>query len=433
MIRTINSRTAQRDSKSKLLVHLLASLTHWREMSRHAYMTGAVDQIGPGEALKRLGRGISIGLTRGTQSRYFDNNIRSLVLGMMLFAFLFGSTLQAMELRPPRLIVSDVQVFHGWCGVHHIVYLKDDILIWRDFLSRRQLVLSRKEEYVRILGCSADGRWLLIRNGGYFAEGHDPDCHPFRTSPLPRLILWDSQEYRSYLVGRGEYDFHWAPKDAVFLYHASAFCGLAGDRRSWFKLPPELRGIQALDVRQMLVNMLPPNNGWYGGHIGINRWVSSERFIIELAKQELDGDGVTDSIPGGAIVAVTLAGNDRTNLQQLNPPGFVPSWRLPIPQVGSGDSDALLKVVDCKIDDHLNAMYCDAPRLLQDVHSERIDPDLLGRLCEAGRNEVSMCKLNAASLRQSRRKPYTLAFRNDGTGGKFEIFLIETDVLEKSE
>lgn len=364
---------------------------------------------------------------RARESRSLSNNIQSLVVGIMLLTCLFGSTPQAQELKPPRLIVSDVQLLHGWCGAHHIVYLKDDILFWRDFLSRRQLVLSRKEEYVRILGCSGDGRWLLTKNGGYATEVTDPDCRPFRTSPLPSLILWDIQEYRSYLVGRGEYDVEWAPKDAVLLYHTSAFCGLAGERRSWFKLPPGVKGIQAIDVRRMLVNALPPNSGWNGRHVGINRWVGSERFIIELTKQE--DDGITDSIASGAIVVATLPGS----VQQLNPSGFVPSWRLPIPQVGAGDSEALLKVADCKIDGRLNAMSCDDLRLVRDVYSGQIDPNLLGHLCEAGINNVSMCKLNAARLRSWRREPYALAFRSDGTGGKFEIFLIETEALDKSK
>jgi len=68
------------------------------------------------------------------------------------------SAVPALELRPPRLVVSDVQLVDIWCGAHRIVYLKDDKLVWRDFLSDEQLVLSRKDEFALVRGCSADGR-----------------------------------------------------------------------------------------------------------------------------------------------------------------------------------------------------------------------------------------------------------------------------------
>jgi hypothetical protein len=361
-------------------------------------------------------------------------NIRSFVCGLL---FLLGadSAVPALELKPPRLVVSDVQLIDIWCGEHRIVYLKNDSLVWRDFLSDEQLALSRKGDFTRVRGCSADGRWLLTENGGYHPEAHDPDCRPFWQEPLPRVMLWDSREKKGYTIGQGHFHLEWGPRGALLLHSLHPACDLERDRRAWFSLPPEFRDVQTIDVRGLLGRALLPKSGWDGKRVGITRWLDANRFIAELAND--DGDFITDSLAGGALVAVTLDSNALVDVRQLNPMGFVRSWSLPIPQAVSGDSDAMLKAAGCQIERDLNMMSCNDFRRVPGLQSEEIDSQLLRHFCEGGLKSEDVCGPDAGSLNRWRRGPYALllrAFSRPGDAGlNTEIFLIEINAGEKSK
>jgi hypothetical protein len=345
-----------------------------------------------------------------------------------------GGRALAVELTPPRTVVTDVQTVDSWCGKHRIIYTKNNILIWKDFIGGSETKLSPKNGMVRVRGCSADGRWLITESDGYFHEGGDPDCEPFSKYDLPRVLLWDAQQNRRYTIGRGHFNLDWSADGETLLYALRPFCGLEYDRRAWFRIPREVHDLQAIDLAKVFTDILPPQSEWRAQkRVGIARWIDAGRFIAQLA----DGAGhpLMDEIPSGAIVAVTLGSGRAASLRQLNPSQFRSSWKLTVEQLAAPASDEILRRAGCKIDASFNVMSCDKRRdpLIQDEDFR----SRLPRMCDAEHKNEQLCKPGTSTVDVWRRGPYALVVRRGvdlergDTGYVTDIFLLDTDSQER--
>lgn len=271
---------------------------------------------------------------------------------LVFAAFLSGLVTTAACAQAVPVLVARPAPSHldGWCGDHAVRFqdsLENPFLL--DVLSGKELSLKYRESSGVVLSCSPDGRWVLTQNSvrgdkglASSPEGGDPSCNPPDKISLSRLVLWDTKDWKRWVVGRGETDSSWSPSGDLLLYSFRPICDLELDPRSTFKLPPGAYGFKAESVLAMVRKVLGPSSGWPDkGRVGVVRWYAHDAFLVQLPVSE--GMWLTDATDAGAVLAVHIHGGEPAQVEQINPTTFQSSWKLAIPQASQQASDEVLK------------------------------------------------------------------------------------------
>ncbi len=206
----------------------------------------------------------------------------------------------AFSLRgTPRLIADNIDRFIRRCGDQGVIVGEKRAVgadwnsVWLDSSGKSRVVLSSvipsregRLHVQSIPDCSQDGRWVFFEHGPLIESG-DATCEDHR-AVLPTVVLWDTQEVKSYQIGRGFWDLKWSPDGSAVIYRMDDPCGFSRDARASIHLLPSIRNVRLVSAEKVVAQVRQPSSprARYKSLAKV-QWLGPDRLAVRLSEERV--------------------------------------------------------------------------------------------------------------------------------------------------